>query len=382
MARRPRPIDDALDRWTEKGLLSPEQAATLRAEAEVDHRARTRRRGQLLVAILGAVALILAAGLFTERSWDALSMEVRTGVLVAGGGAAWFLGWALRRRVGWDVPGILLQAGGQGVVLLGLAYSERAWPSGSPGAWGVGLTALAALVVLGPMAFQEGVLMTAIQTALSLLYLALFLDRALDLDGDTIVWCLDGVVALAVAAQLLWVSRWSDDQRDRALMALATSLWVGLVMVMITGFGPLHASTEGVLGMDLWLVLIAGLTLWGIHRAPTELRRDAYEVNLALCAGVGGLLAMYTFGETFDMDSAGAGVAGVAVGALGMVYGLRMGATGVLLAGSGVALFATWVFALGQAGALGGVVALLVSAAVLFWLSTRLRAVDEVPPAA
>jgi len=382
LARRPRPIDKALDRWTTKGLLSHAQAAELRAEAEVEHRAGTRRRGQLLVAILGAVALILAAGLFAERSWDSLSVGGRVGVLVAGGAAVWGLGWALRRRVSWDVPGTLLQAGGQGVILLGLAYSERAWTSGTPGAWVVGLAALVTLAVLGPMGFHEGVLMAAIQTALSLLYLALFMDRALGLDADTIVWCLDGVVALAVAAQILSMGRWAEDQRDPALMALATSLWVGLVMVVITGFGPLDASTVGVLGMDLWLILIAGLTLWGIHRAPTELRRDAYELNLALCVAVGGLLSMYTLGETFNLDSAGAGFGGVAAGAAGMMYGLRHGATAALLAGSGVALFATWVFAIGQAGALGGVVALLVSAAVLFWLSTRLRAVDEGPHAA
>lgn len=377
MARRPRPIDAALDRWTEKGLLEPDKAAELRAEAEVEHRAGTRRRGQLLVAILGAVALMLAAGLFAERSWDSLSEVARTGVLLAGGVVAWVLGSLVRQRGGWNIPGVLLQAGGQGVILVGFAYSATAWDSGTAGGWVVGLTALVTLAVLGPIGFHEGVLMAAIQTALSLCYLALFLDRALNLDGDTIVWCLDGVVAVAVLVQLLWMTRWSEEQRDRALMALATSLWAGLVLVMITGFGPLDASTSGVLGMDLWVILIAALTLWGIHRAPSELRRDSYEVNLALCVAVGGLLAMFTFGETFDLGAVGVGLAGVAVGAMGMVYGLRHGATEVLLSGSGVALFATWVFAIGEAGAIGGVVALLVSAAVLFWLSTRLRAVDE-----
>ena len=329
------------------------------------------------MAILGAVALFLAAGVFVERSWDTLSEAVRTVVLVAGGGAAGWMGWAARRRPGWEVPGGLLQAGGQSVILVGLAYSANAWPTGSAGAWGVGLAALVILAVLAPMAYREGVLMAAIQTSLSLFYVALFLDRALGLDGDTIVWCLDGVVAAAVLVQLLWMSRWDEHQRDRALMALATSLWVGLVMMILTGFGPLDGSTSGVLAMDLGLALIAGLTLWGIHRAPSELRRDSFELNLAMCVCVGGLLAMFTLGETFNLDSAGAGFAGVAVGALGMVYGLRFGATEVLLAGSGIALFATWVFAIGQAGALGGVVALLVSAGALFWLSTRLRAVDE-----
>lgn len=382
MARRSRAIEEALTRWEAKGLLTPDEATRLRAEAQVEHRASTRRRGQLLVAILGAIALIMAAGLFVERSWGALSWTARSLILVAGGGASWFLGWAAQRREGWEVPGVLLQGGGQVVILMGLAYSSNPWPSGSPGAWGAGLAALVALVVLGPLGFHEGLLMSGIQTAISILYVALFLDRALDLDADTIVWCLDAVVVLAIAAQLLWIPRWEAEARDRALMALTTSLWVGLVLVVTTAFGPLDERISGILAADVWLGLIAGLTLWGIHRAPHELRRDAYEVNLALCVVVGGFLAMYTFAETFDLESAGAGLSGVAVGALGMVYGLRAGANGVLLAGSGVGLFATWIFALGQAGALGGVVALLVSAGVLFWLSTRLRAVDEGPPAA
>ena len=382
MARRSRAIEEALARWEAKGLLGSEEAERLRAEAQVAHRARTRRWGQLLVAILGAIALILAAGLFVERSWGALSWTARSLVLVVGGGAAWLLGWAVHRREGWQVPGVLLQGGGQFVILLGLSYSSNAWPAASPGAWAVGLAALVILVVLAPVSFHEGLLMSAIQTAIGILYLAVFLDRALDLDPDSIVWTLDAVVGLAILAQLLWMPRWDEEARDRALMALATSLWVGLVVVGITGFGPLDGSTSGVVAMDVWLALIAGLTLWGIHQAPHELKRDAYESNLAICVAVGGFLAMYTFGETFDLDSAGVGISGVLVGALGMAYGLNQGATQVLLAGSGIALFATWVFALGQAGALGGVVALLVSAAALFWLSTRLRAVDEVPPGA
>ncbi|HSM03609.1 MAG TPA: DUF2157 domain-containing protein [Longimicrobiales bacterium] len=377
MARRSKAVEEALDRWVAKGFVSPDLAGTLRAEAEVAHQARTRRWGQLLVAILGAVALILAAGLFAERNWEELSRAARSVVLVAGGIVVWLAGVAAFRRSGWETPGALLQAGGQAVLLVGLAYSETAWTSGSPVAIGVGLLALVIAVLLAPVSFGEGLLMAGVQTAATLVYLAIFLERALAMDPDAIVWTLDALILLAIAVQAALMRRWDAARRDRALMAFTTSLWAGLILAVITGFGPLDAGDAGILGMDLWLLVIALLTLWGIHRAPTELRRDAFETNLAICVAVGGLLAMFTLGETFEMGAEGAGAAGAVVGGLGLVYGLRHGATSVLVVGSLTALFATWVFAIGQAGAVGGVIALLISAAVLFWLSTRIRTVDE-----
>ena len=381
MARRSKAVEEALERWVSKGLLEAPLAAALRDEAEGAHRARTRRWGQLLVAILGAVALILAAGLFAERNWQQLSHAARTGLLVAAGVAVWLIGLSAHRRRGWEIPGILLQAGGQAVLLVGLAYSHVAWDSGSGVAIAVGVAALVAALILWPVSFAEGVLMSAIQTAATLLYLAIFLERAVGMGEDEIVWTLDAIILLAIVVQGALMRRWDREAQDRALMAFTTSLWAGLVLAVITGFGPLDASDAGILGMDLWLLVIAGLTLWGIHHAPSELRRDAFETNLAICVAVGGLMAMFTAGETFALGSEGAGVAGALVGAIGLVYGLRAGAASVLVTGSLTALFATWVFAIGQAGALGGVVALLISAGVLFWLSTRIRAVDEGPEA-
>ena len=131
MARRSKAVEEALERWVSKGLLGPALAEALRVEAEGAHRARTRRWGQLLVAILGAVALILAAGLFAERNWQDLSQGARTAVLVAGGVGVWLIGLAAHRHRGWEIPGVLLQGGGQAVLLVGFAYSSTAWDSGS-----------------------------------------------------------------------------------------------------------------------------------------------------------------------------------------------------------------------------------------------------------
>jgi len=161
------------------------------------------------------------------------------------------------------------------------------------------------------------------------------------------------------------------------LAAFAVSLWAGLVLALMTGVGPLDMGEDAVLAMDVWLLLVVAVTLWGIHLSPSEFRRAAYETNLALCVGVGTVLAMVTAGETWDLGIEGAAAAGAVVGAMGMAYGLRWSAQQVLVTGALAALLATWVFAFNQAGALGGVLALLISAGVLFWISTRIRAEAE-----
>ena len=45
----------------------------------------------------------------------------------------------------------------------------------------------------------------------------------------------------------------------------------------------------------------------------------------------------------------------------------------MLVVGALTGLLASWIFAIDQAGATGGVVAMAVSALVLFWVSTRIR---------
>ena len=132
MARRSRRVEEALDRWVAKGLMDEAVAGKLRAEAEVAHAEAVRRWGQILVASLGAVALVLAAGLFAERSWPLLSDALRTAFLAAAGLVVYVLGLRVHRRLQWRYSGILLQTGGLAVALAGLAClpRQRAPPSG------------------------------------------------------------------------------------------------------------------------------------------------------------------------------------------------------------------------------------------------------------
>ncbi|UCC26869.1 MAG: hypothetical protein JSU98_07125 [Gemmatimonadales bacterium] len=362
-----------------KGLLDEERAEALRAEAVEAHAEATRRWGQILVASLGAVALVLAAGLFASRNWPSLSDGMRTAVLLAGGLVTYGLGLRVFQRLSWRYSGMLLQTGGLGVMLSGLVYSNNAWPGSSPEAIAMGLVALAIPAVVAPISFREGVVMAGVHTALSYAFLAVFLERIFALDPDAIVWALDGAGLLAMGFFLVSIRRWPDDRTDRALAAFAVSMWAGLVLVLLTGTGPLEMDESAMIPADVWLILIVAVTLWGIHRSPSEYRRAVYETNLALCVAVGGFMAMFTAVEVLDLSTEWLAVAGGAVGVSGLWYGLVQRAPQVLLTGALMMLLSTWIFAIDQAGALGGIVALLISAGLLFWVSTRIRAE---PPAA
>jgi hypothetical protein len=374
MAKRSKRVEEALDRWVANGLLEASHADTLRAEAEQAHAEATRRWGQILIASLGAVALILAAALFAGRNWPNLSDGMRTAFLLAAGLLVYLLGLRLFRRLSWRYSGLLLQTGGLGVILSGLVYSTNAWPERTPEAIAMGVLAFVIPAVAGPLSFREGVLMSGVHTALSFGYLAVFLERTFGLEFDGIVWAMDGVALLAVAVFFVAVRRWPDEYTDRALVAFAVSMWAGLVLALFTGAGPLDMDAAAVLPADAWLLLIVALTLWGIHRSPSEYRRAEYETNLALCVVVGGFLAMFTAVETLGLDTRWLAVFGGSVGGAGLAYGLVRRAPQVLVTGALMMLLSAWFFAIDQAGALGGVVALLISAAVLFWVSTRIRA--------
>lgn len=380
MARTARQVGSALDRWVGKGLLDAAGAEDLRREAELHHLESTRRLGQILVASLGAVALILAAVLFAQRNWPNLSEAARTVVLLAAGLVVYLLGLRVRRRLAWRYSGVLLQAGGWGVLISGIAYSYNAWADGSPAAVAMGVLSLAIPVATAPVSFREGVLMTGVHAAAAYGFVGLFFGRTFGMSYDQVVWWLDGVTALAVVGLPVVIRTRGGEVADRALAAFAVSVWGGLVLVSMTGAGPLEMQENTVWPMDVWLLLIAGVTLWAIHLGPATLRRAEYEANLAVCVVVGGFLAMATANGPLGLGTGSLAAFGAGVGVAGMAYGLGQRSAGVLLTGALMMLLNTWIFAIDNAGAMGGVVALLVSAAILFWVSTRIRA--ALPPPA
>lgn len=371
MGRRSRTIEEAIGRWTEKELVSPEQAAALRDEAAAEHLRSSRRWGQLLLGIIGGFALLMAAVMFVQRTWAALTGPTQTAIILFAGVLVYLLGVVVGGRIAWRYSGPLLQLGGLVVILLGTGYSIEVWAQGTAGALLIGLLALVVPAVTAARSIREGVAMTGAHTGVSFLFVGMFAHRTLGLEADGVVWVLDAVLVLAVVGSAFLVRSGRPELVDRALAALGVSLWAGLALVALTGEGPLNLGEDAILPADLWLVVVAGVTLWAISRARSEAQLEAFEANLALCVLVGGVLAMTTGAENLGLGSEVWAPMGGVVGGLGILYGLRRESMSVLRAGGAMTLFAMWIFSLAQGGAIGGVLALLATAVLFFWLASR-----------
>jgi hypothetical protein len=220
--------------------------------------------------------------------------------------------------------------------------------------------------------------MPAVHVALGFAFLAMFLDRATPLSDDAIVWTLDAVLVVVVAGLVLRLRESRGEPEEAwALNAFVAALYSGLVIVFFTALGPLNLSSDAVWALDVWLAIVAALTLWGTHRAPPALQRGWFGEQLALCVLFAIPFAFYTVLEALDLDGTGLGteVAALVVGGIGglaMTYGLAQEERSVLIAGCIALLSAAWYYGIDRGGALGAVAALAATAALLFWLSARL----------
>ena len=166
-----------------------------------------------------------------------------------------------------------MQTAGVALLLSAYVYSERAWSDQTLGGSVVGLFALATPIVLTARAMRSSAFMPAVHMAAGLAFLAVFLDRTTSLSGDAIVWVLDLVLVGAIAVFVRVLLGDPDGQRHPwALNAFVLAMGGGFVLVALTVFETLHMSEDGLLALDAWLLLSAGVTLWGVHLAPPGLR--------------------------------------------------------------------------------------------------------------
>lgn len=214
--------------------------------------------------------------------------------------------------------------------------------------------------------------MPAVHLAAGLAFLAVFLDRTTPLSGDEIVWVLDGVLALAIALLVSVLVKDPDgDRHPWALNAFVMAMGAGFVLVSITAFDTLAMSNDGFLALDAWLLLSVGLTLWGVHGAPPGLRREWFGRLLAweTLAWIG--LGLVTARETLDgPPELGLALVG-GVGILAFVHAARHGLRDLMGAAALAFIVPVWWWAVERGGALGGVAALVGTAALLFWMSGR-----------
>lgn len=366
-------VEKALDRWERKGMLDAPTAGRLRTEvAEASDRSG-RRRSQVALSVAGGIVLVIAAGVLGRWLWPVLDETTRSLLLAVLGVAVHGVGRALHLRDRWLPASWALQTAGLLVLLGALLYSEAGWADTSPAAVVAGLIGLGAAIVSLPQTLGRDKVMPAVHLALVPAFLAVFLDRTLALSPDTIVWILDGVLALMAVVLVRDLAHSAEaDLVDARLHGFVVAMYAALGLVLWTGLGPLDLDGDQVIwAVDAWWIGLLAANLWALHRAPERLRRDWLEWHLA----VGILLAIpfvfWTCGEALDMDTAAAAVVLAALAAAGIAYALRVTSDIVLRVSALVLVFAAWIFGIEQAGAVGAAVALAFTAAVLLWLSVR-----------
>jgi len=371
-------ILQAIDGWEEAGLVDGDTARKLRTATVEEASTGTRRLSQYVLAATGAVVLLIASGVFLDWAWPRLDGAARSVVLAAAGIAVVAAGVRLEGVRRWRPASYLMQTSGLGLLLAAFVYSEGAWSDLTPGGVVVGLLSLAVPIVLAPRAMRRSVVMPAVHLAMSLGFLAVFLDRATPLSDDGIVWALDAVL-LASSLVLLRVLAHdpAGERHPWALNAFVMAMLAGFVLVWLTGLGPLNLDDATIWPLDAWLGLCVVLTLWGVRRGPPGLARESLGRVLAwlLFAWIG--FGFYTALEALDGPAelplllvGGAGVAA-------FVYANASGFRSLMSAAALAFIVPLWYWAVDRGGALGAVAALAGTAGLLFWLSGRTGPADS-----
>jgi len=377
-------VEKALDRWEHKGMLDAPTAAHLRAEVAEASERSGRRRSQIALSVAGGIVLVIAAGVLGRWLWPVLEETTRSLLLAVLGVAVHGVGRALHMRDRWLPASWALQTAGLLVLLGALLYSETGWVDASAGAVVIGLVGLGAAAVSLPQALGRDRVMPAVHLALAPAFLAVFLDRTLALAPDTIVWILDGVLALMALVLLRDLARSGEaDLIDARLHGFVVALYAALALVLWTGLGPMDFGGDEVIwAVDVWWLGLLVTNLWALHRAPERLRRDWLEWHLAFGVLLAVPLVFWTCGEPLDLDTAASAVVLAGFSAAGIGYALRAASDIVLRVSALVLVFAAWIFGIEQAGAVGAAVALAFTAGVLLWLSVRVGIDDPREPVA
>jgi len=372
MAQGGRQLLQAIARWQDKALISPELATRLRDEVDESAEAGTARLTQYIVAATGAVVLLIASGVFLDWAWPRMDEGTRTGFLFGVGLGVHLWGARLEVVRRWIPAALLMQTAGLGVLMAALIYSDQAWADMSTGGVAIGVASLLLPLVLAPRSFRANAVMPAVHLCFALGFLAVALDRATPLTGDQIVWVVDGFLAVA-AGIMVWVLR-GDPEGGRhpwALNAFVAAIYAGAVLVVITATGPMDLEAKAAYPLDAWWTMMVALTLWGIHRSPRGLRRGWFEDHLAYCVLLWIPLGFLTTLEALDWHMIWAMVFVSGMGVVGFAYALRYRLARMVITCAITFVVGVWAWAADRGGALGGVAGLALAAALLFWLSGK-----------
>ena len=371
MSGAPSPVSRALDRWERKGLVDAGLADTLRREADTEAKGQARRWSQYLLAATGGAVLVVAGGTFLAWAWPEMGYAGQSVTLAVMGLAVLGLGFRLPSVGRLRPVAYLLQLAGTVLILMALFHSENAWPDGSLEGWGVALFGLGITVILFPLAVGENHALAGVQAVLSFLFLFLFFHRGPALDEETVLWILDGIFLLVMAALVFRLRR-----ADAPLWILSVfwALLLGsVVLIGSTGSVVWEMESEVMYLLDGWLLTVAALSFLGQGgRTPAHLRRGWYEHLLAACIAAGIPFVFITMLETADAEATPTALLVAVVGASGLWFSLPRGSRSVLAASCLALLIAAWYWGAEMSGALGAVGALTVVSVALFWGAGRM----------
>jgi hypothetical protein len=337
---------------------------------EEEIQGETRRWSQYALAATGGAVLLIAGGTFLRWAWPEMGYGGQSLTLGFIGLLVLALGIRLHERNRWGPVAYLLQLAGPFLLLMASAYSENAWPDRTVGGIVAGVLGLLLPLALVGFAIRRDPVMGALQAALSFLFLFLFLDRALGLDAQTSLWILDGVLLAGLAAMAFRLRE--PEGPEWTLNVFTALLYITPVLLFLSGDLIWEMEEFLIIPLDIWLLTVAGLSLWALQEgAPIQLQRDWYHRQLAYCIVLGIPFAFITTLEAMKAGPNTAALTVAALGGLGLWFALSRGSKPELLASCLAVLFAAWYYGAEKAGALGAVLALSVTAAVLFWGSSR-----------
>ncbi|MDA0310792.1 MAG: hypothetical protein O2992_01580 [Gemmatimonadetes bacterium] len=384
MSGDPNAVLAAIDRWERAGLLDAETSARLRSEATQTAGMSARRLSQYVLATTAAVVLVIAGGLFLEWTWPHLGPGQRAGVLAALGLGVIVLGAQLEDRRRWLPAAYLMQIAGLFFMIAATIFSTDAWADETLGGFLSGTVGLLVTGFFGPRAMRRNVVMPAVHLACGLVFMGLFLIRGTPLKGDDVMWAMDAVLLVAVLGLFRVLAKNTGGERHPwALNAFVTALLAGFVMIAGTWAGPLDARSEAMYPMDLWLGIMASLSLWGLHRGPDWLQRAGLEHVVTFLMLLWIPFGLITAVETLDGPPEAALILVGLAGVVGFVYAVRVEIRGLMAASALAFIVSLWYWGVERGGTLGAVMALVATAGILFWVSGKAAGMgrDASPPA-
>jgi len=363
-------VRESIERWEASGLLDASTAEGLHEELAAHAEQERLRFSRLLLAATAAVVLLIAAGTFTAWIWPGLGVGARclliggVGLLLAVAGAR--LEQGARREVG-----CLLQTSGLLLVAIACGYSAEQWPNGSPAGQLAGGLALFTGIASFAYSVRRSVVMPAVTLLLGYVFLAVFAMRAFpEGSADILIWACDALFALE--AVLLLASLASSRAPPWVGGAAGALVCIMPVLIVATVLGPLNGDgADTAWPLDAWLIGVTALLLWLRARMTAAGGQDRTPLALGLVVLIGVGLAFHT---TLNAASAPPEVAALAVaglGALALAFAVPRGERDVLVAGALALVVAAWYYATERGEAVSAFLALGFTAAVLFWVATR-----------